>query len=181
MKYVLCLFLILIAGCAATPPKQEPESATSSQNAEEPSESQRIYYFQHRVISKWVFESEGWFYADLLHGNLEKLVNAAEEIVSTDYANGLAVTPLEGHPAILIVFPHPDAPPNCYYALIVKDGDNEFRYFTYESTIDITKSRIYGVVGGWDREGSHSNFGGRTYKTSEEFVADVLRMNLTTE
>ncbi len=177
MKRFVFLFFILTAGCAATTPKQEPESATSSQNAEEPSESQRIYYFQHRVISKWAFESEGWFYADLLHGNLDKLVHAAEEIVSTDYANGLAVIPIEEHPAILIVFPHTDAPPNCYYALIVRDGENEFRYFTYERTMEDPKSRIYGVVGSWDREGNHSNFGERTYRTSEEFVADVLSNN----
>jgi hypothetical protein len=177
MRHALFLFLILITGCAATTPKQQPESATTSQNAEEPSESKRIYYFQHRVISKWVFESEGWFYADLLHGNLDDLVRAAEEIISTDYANGIAVIPLEKHSAILIVFPHPDTPPNCYYALIIRDGDNDFRYITYERTMDITKSRIYGVVGSWDREGNHSNFGGRTYKTSEEFVADALNEN----
>jgi len=177
MKHVLLLFLILIAGCAVTTPQKEPESATSSQNEEELSESERIYYFQHKLISKWVFESEGWFYADLLHGHLDDLVRAAEEIISTDYANGIAVIPLEKHPAILIVFPPPEAPPNCYYALIVRDGENEFRYFTYERTMEDTKSRIYGVVGGWDREGDHHNFGGRRYKTPEEFVADVLREN----
>lgn len=190
MKYALYLFLILITGCAATMPKQESKSATPSAStassksttseenvvAEESDDftpqGKRIYFLQHKVIRDWVFESQGMFYADMRHGELEQLMAAAEKIVSTDCANGMEVIPIEGKPAVLIIFPKPEETPLCYFAVVERVGEDEFRFFTYEHTLP--HPSIYGVVGSWDREGNHHYLEERNYKTADKFVADVL-------
>lgn len=35
-------------------------------------------------------------------------------------------------------------------------------------------SGVFGVVGGWDSDGGHNNYGAREYKSSAEFIKDVL-------
>ncbi len=175
MKLALYVMIVLVAGCAANGP-QPPATAPApapAEDAEDAPISKRIYFFQHKLISKWVFESEGAFYADIKQGNVARLLSAAEDIVAPEYAKGIAITAIQNKEAVLITFPEPDSPPNCYYAIVEKVEDG-FKYITYESTLDITDSGFFGVVGGWDSEGGHHNYGPREYRSSADFVADVL-------
>jgi len=174
MKLAPYAISIMMMGCVGNSPTLEPAGATPSREAaEERSLSQRIYHLQHKVIARWVFESECAFYTDLRHGDIDQLLSAAEEIVTPEYARGMHVTPIENREAVLIAFPPPYSPPNCYYAIVEKVGDG-FRYFTYESTIGVGNVRAFGAVGGWDGEGNHYNYGPRTYRGPAEFAADVL-------
>jgi hypothetical protein len=40
--------------------------------------------------------------------------------------------------------------------------------------MDFGGDKIVGVVGGWDSEGNHRNYGPRSYLKEEEFIKDVL-------
>ena len=62
---------------------------------------------------------------------------------------------------------------NCYFVLVQKN-ESGFSYYTYEKSMKFGDEEFVGVVGGWDGEGNHSNFGPRTYRTEMEFVEDVI-------
>lgn len=140
---------------------------------EEPPLSERIYYFQHKLIPKWVFESNGEFFFDLNNRNPQQLVAAATDIVNAEYANEIIITPITNKSAVSIRFPEPNSFANCYFALIIKK-DSAFSYYTYEKSMPFGKEAIFGVVGGWDNEGNHYNYGPRGYMSEEEFIEDVL-------
>jgi len=94
--------------------------------------------------------------------------------VDQEYANGLEIRPVENADAVLIVFPEPDRPPLCYYALVLRASD-KYRYITYESTHSLNlNDGVYGVVGGWNESLNHENYGGRQYKSAEDFVKDII-------
>ena len=174
MKSMVFLFLLLLVGCAATTVKtEEPVAAALDSETVSRPLSKRIYYLQHKVISKWVFESSGAFFADLQAGNTVRLLSVAERIVTPEYAQGVTVTPVDGKEAVLIRFPEPTSPANCFFALIEKTNDG-FSYYTYEKTLNLGEYNVAGVLGGWDQQGQHSNYGPRSYKTFAEFIKDAL-------
>lgn len=104
---------------------------------------------------------------------IDRLAEAASEMVSEEYSYGLAIVPIEGHDAILIRFPEPKHTPNCYF-VIVERLDAGFMYHTYESSFIYRDEGIIGVVGAWDAEGSHLNRGPRGYESEDAFIEDVL-------
>lgn len=169
-----CIFIVftfLLIGCSATEVKdvKEPEKNEAS----EVPIAKRIYYFQHNLIRDWLFESDGEFFFDMKNGDVDYLIQAAAEIVNPEYADEIYITPIAGKDAVSIRFPEPNAYANCYYSIIKKDGD-VFSYYTYEKTMNFGDESIVGVVGSWDSEGRHSNFGARGYSSEEEFIEDIL-------
>ncbi|SMF19872.1 hypothetical protein SAMN02745866_01227 [Alteromonadaceae bacterium Bs31] len=172
------VLIFLLSGCAATNVKDgsdvddinEGKDATVS----EVPFSKRVYYLQHKLISKWLFETDGAFFFDMKNGNASQLFQAASEIVSPEYADELYITPIEGREAVSIRFSEPEAYANCYYSIITKDGD-EFSYYTYEKAMSFGSEPVVGVVGGWDSKGDHSNYGPRSYRSEEDFIKDVLQ------
>lgn len=173
MKKIVCLILVIaISGCVSTDVKNEMDQSGETQE-EEASLSKRVYYFQHKLIAKWVFESDGAFFFDMNNRNPQQLIDAASDIINPEYANKIAITPIVGRNAVSIRFPEPDSFGNCYFALIEKEGSG-FSYYTYEKTMTFGEEAFVGVVGGWDNEGGHSNYGPRGYKREDEFIEDVL-------
>jgi len=169
--------MIMLAGCASTDVKnysEEPSSDESVKN--EVPLSKKVYYVQHRLIPNWLFSSEGAFFSDMQNGVTSELITATRDIVSQEFANQIVISAIVGQQAVLITFPEPESPPNCFYAIIEKT-ETGFKYTTYESTIDVTNSGIAGVVGGWDIEGGHQNYGPRGYKKASDFVNDVFGIN----
>jgi hypothetical protein len=163
-----------ISACSNISVKDETDSNnTNTSQVEEAPISKRIYYFQHKLIPKWVFESDGEFYFDLYNRNVERLLDAAAEIISPEYAKEIKINPLVDQNAVSISFSEPDSMANCYFVLVQKT-ESGYSYYTYEKTFQFDNEDFVGVVGGWDSEGNHSNFGSRSYKTEQEFVADVL-------
>lgn len=171
MKKYLLFVILLVVGCATF---NSINSSKSTSLSEQPI-SKKIYYLQHKLIPNWVFNSMGVFFEEMKKGNDSSLIKVTIDIVNEEYAKGLIVNPDIDSNAILITFPEPKEYINCFYAIVQKCG-NDFTYTTYEKTIDIGGGFI-GVVGGWDNKGSHLNFGPREYKSSSEFVNDVLKNN----
>lgn len=177
--FLITCFVFMV-GCAAYTAKS-PEQANADDPLQKPLDHdhdatplhRRIYQFQHLLIPNWVYETDGAFFADLQHGVIDRLAEAASEMVSEEYSYGLAIVPIEGHDAILIRFPEPKHTPNCYFA-IVERLDAGFMYHTYESSFIYRDEGIIGVVGAWDAEGSHLNRGPRGYESEDAFIEDVL-------
>lgn len=173
VRLFIVLWLIFLIGCNATLPDKDQ---AENQNTEL-SYAKKVYYFQHKLIPQWVFESEGAFFFDLYNRQLEQFMLAAIDLLGEEYASQILVTSLYDNNSILIEFPKPNQFGNCFFALIVKEGDS-YSYYTYEKTIKLGNDRIQGFVGGWGVEGGHRNYGPRSYKTSTDFVKDVLDMSV---
>ncbi|MBS1196972.1 MAG: hypothetical protein H6R18_757 [Proteobacteria bacterium] len=160
-----CMALLAINGACLA---QEP--------AKEPTMKDRIYFFQHRLIPQWTHQSGGAFFNDLNAGKSEKLIEAATKIVSPEFAAAISVKKYPDKNGILIRFAVPVEVPQCYFAYIYKDkNDNKFSLYTYEKTLDLLKEGNKGVVGLWSAEGGHSNLGARTYEDPESFVGEVQK------
>ena len=181
MRAIILVFVLIFAGCS-TSQNIKPSTSESEQISVEKTESnsipfsKRVYFFQHKMISKWVFESDGAFYNDLKENNIRSFILNGAQVVGQNYMNEVLVEPIDGKDAVLITFPEPESAANCFYAIVQKT-DDDFSYFTYEKTFHFPgiSDGIEGVVGGWGRDGGHLNFGPRAYKTSAEFVVDVLK------
>ena len=173
-KIIIGMLFIFLTACAATGGKTE--SAVNNETQNEQTDiplSERIYFLQHKLIAEWMFESEGDFYADLIEGNNDKFFEVAAEIVNPEYAIGIVVTPMIESGVVLFSFPTPLTSPNCYFSIIKKEATG-FSYYTYEKTLDYGEKEFIAVVGGWDEDGSHMNFGIRNYQTGQDFVTDIL-------
>ncbi len=183
MKSWLTIALtLLIAGCASTEVKEEVQQPVKAEQKNESNDlaetpvPQRIYYFQHKLISDWLYQSDGALFFDLQHGNTARLLHAASELVSPEYADGIYVRPIEGANAVAIKFPKPEHAALCYYALILK-AEDRYSYITYEKAMGIKDDAVageIGVVGSWDSNGNHQNHGLQAYRSESEFIADNL-------
>lgn len=173
MNRYLLFTLLFLLGCSSAGTITSPSGSDKEPVQEKLTFSDKVYFLQHRLIRDWVFETDGEFFFDIYNHELAHLIDTTAEVVSPEYAEGLSVKPLVGKDAVLILFPTPETPPHCYYALITKEGDN-YHYYTYEKSLDLWGDEVIGALGGWSREGDHMNYGPRSYKTSEAFVQDVL-------
>lgn len=176
MKLSMLMLVLALSACVSSNGKEGANNAAVDESSSAYEElSQRVYFLQHKLISKWLFETEGDFFYDMQIGRIEKLLTAATEIVSQEYSEGIYVTPVENSHAVLITFPIPQKIANCFYALLLKD-ESGYHYYTYEKTIPMGDLSIAGVVGGWDSEENHHNYGPRTYTGASDFVKDVLTL-----
>ena len=166
------ILVIAVSGCVTTNVKNGVDLKEGVQK-EEPSFSKKVYYFQHKLIAKWIFESNGAFFFDMNNRKSQKLIEAASDIISQEYANKIIITPIAGRNAVSIRFPEPDSFGNCYFALIKKE-DVGFSYYTYEKTMTFGEEDVVGVVGGWNKEGGHNNYGSRGYNSEKEFIEETL-------
>ena len=139
---------------------------------EEPTEHDRIYYLQHKLIPRWLFESDGMFYKELNAGIPKHLADAAREIVSEKYAEKLSVENIQEFDGFLIVFREPSEVPECFY-VIAANHNGDFRYYTLEKAEDIMKRGVKSVVGEWTSEGVHINLGARTFTDKANFIEAI--------
>jgi hypothetical protein len=161
IKIAILLIFILVDICIAD---------DTAQN--KPSEHDKIYHFQHRILPRWTHGSDGKFYEDLLKGNNDRLMAAAKKIVSEEFSKKIKIQRIAESNSILLVFPAPVEPPECYFIIISK-VKNEYRIYTYEKTHDITKAGYKGVIGKWTPEGDHHNLGARKYEDAEQFMKEI--------
>lgn len=174
MKYCLIFVALLFTACAGNQVKA-PGSASQTASSEQKKEltrHDRVYYFQHKMMPRWLYESEGAFFDDLINGQLNTLQEHAKRVVDEEFAAALELKVFQEHGAVLIIFQKPQSPPNCYYAVVQRDGE-QFTYTTYESTVPMSDEFV-GIVGGWSKEGSHQNYGPRAYASADAFIFDVL-------
>lgn len=176
MKHLLLVIILFsISACvttnnSATMPVKNPDSKQT-----EPSLNQRIYYFQHKLLPKWTFETNGAFFKDIMAGNIEKLKTTAAKLISTEYADSIAVKSISKYNGTLIVFQKPSSMADCYFVFI-REVDSNFIYVTYEKTMDFTNEGFIGVVGSWATDGSHHNHGPRKYNDPDSFILDAVQI-----
>jgi hypothetical protein len=141
----------------------------SSDNA---SIHQKIYQFQHRLLPKWIHESKGAFFDDLMQGKTGRFIEAATKIVGEEFAKEIRIRKYHEAKGVLLVFQPPNEPPECSFIYIVK-ADDGFRFFTYEKSADIFREGDKGVVGEWTADGTHLNIGSRKYDDADSFVSEL--------
>ncbi|MGQ8364806.1 hypothetical protein [Glaciecola sp. 1036] len=185
MKLYILILAIALVACSSTEndsssPAQDNNvsqnltSQTPESAVDNVPESERVYFFQHRILPEWTFTTEGLFFEDLIRGEFSKLKQAATDIVSKDFAENLDVLQIPTKDAVLITFPEPRGLTNCFF-VIIQRTNNSFSYYTYEKTMSFgDDDHFKGVVGTWSSEGSHGNLGPRTYTSPANFIEDVL-------
>lgn len=174
-QYLLFSLLLWLGACATKAPRPvESKNIQGKAQASGASFSQKVYFFQHKLVSEWLFFSDGAFFFDMINGSIAQFMAAATDVVGADYADNISITLMTDYQVVVLGFPEPRHPPNCYFALIRKQGD-QYAYYTYEKTPDLWERPYYGVVGAWNKEGNHENFGPRDYRTQEAFVDDILQ------
>ena len=148
----------------------EPEKKENSKSRHD-----KIYYFQHKVLPAILFASDSVFFADLTNGNY-KIINFAKDIVDEDFAKAMDIQPASNIDAYTITFQEPAQVPECYYALIIKDGTG-YSYYTLERGIDMFETgEIPRVLCEWTKDEIHRNYGPREYDDLESFVNDIISM-----
>lgn len=172
MKFYIFILVLILSACAST--ENEQNKPQQENGVTTTPETQSVYFFQHRILPDWTFNSEGLFYDDLVNGDLAELRRAAADIVSEDYSSKVASQALPDKNAVLITFPEPKGLTHCYFVLIVK-RESHYAFYTYEKTMQFgEEDQVKGVVGTWTRDGSHGNLGPRMYTSAEKFIEDVL-------
>lgn len=134
----------------------------------------KIYMFENRILPKWTHESKGEFFDDLINGRHEKLIRAAGEIVGEEFSKKMTIQAYPKDNGILITFPTPDKPRECFFIYISKVNDG-YRFFTYEKTFDSLGPDGKGVVGEWTAAKAHVKLGSRKYDDADSFVAEMQK------
>ncbi|WP_189355550.1 hypothetical protein [Undibacterium squillarum] len=127
--------------------------------------------------------SSGAFFLDSQQGKLNRFKEVARKVAPESYVDGIQVKNIPDLNSVLFIFPEPARMPLCYFILVrkVPDKENSYQFYTYEKSVSLfDKSQFRAVVGGIDaNDGSHMNFGSRTFRDADSFVDDIRRM-LTT-
>jgi hypothetical protein len=178
LKYLLISVVFsILCGCVST---EVTEKKTTEevivQEEKEPTYQQKVYYLQHKVLPQWTHESEGKFLYDLMNDDLSQLKEVASDFISPEYAENITVKNIDGRNLAIIIFPQPKFPTHCFFVLIRRNEDS-FYYTTYEkpSMFFTDDNDFVGVVGGWSSEGSHLNFGPRSYSDLDSFIKDMVK------
>ena len=138
---------------------------------------QVLYHFQHRLLPMWFYDSPKEF-----AGVLSEKDTALFEILSELLARGEAentfrpgefrVEPVEVNEdtmAIKIKYPKPADAPLCFGAFcFFNKGFDKLRFFTIEKGEDIEGG--FPVLGSWDADGAHSNYGKVSPDPDEQLV-----------
>jgi hypothetical protein len=135
----------------------------------------KMYYFQHRVLPHWTYNSNGKFFNAMMKDDYKIFNRSATKLLGEEYASKIKIKKFKEKNAVLITFPEPAKTPLCYFIFIIKQGENSYKFFTYEKTYKITAHTI-GVVGGWTKTKRHQNFGSRKYKDAKNFIEDVEKI-----
>ena len=143
----------------------------------------QIYYLQFVGIKTAMTSSSGAFFLDSQQGKLNRFKEVARKVAPESYVEGIQVKNIPDLNSVLFIFPEPARMPLCYFILVrkVPDKENSYQFYTYEKSVSLfDKSQFQAVVGGIDpNDGSHMNFGSRTFRDADSFVDDIRRM-LTT-
>ena len=131
----------------------------------------KVYYFQHTVLPAILFASDGAFFTDLKNGDY-KIINFAKDVIDDDFSKAMDIQPVRNMDAYTITFQEPKEHPECYYALIIKDGD-DYLYYTLERGVDLSGAGAPRVLCQWEQDERHIKHGVRDCEDLESFVQAV--------
>lgn len=143
-----------------------PAAATPSGRA---SDRQHHYVFANRVLPRLFFRDAGKLSHALAERRCELLramwVDLGEQFFSTaqiapDGLDVVVPAPEQGAAIVILVFPRPAASAEAYFAALVTMPDGGLHYLTLERSFDLFGTdQNATVLGGWDADGAHLNYG----------------------
>ncbi|HYC71126.1 MAG TPA: hypothetical protein VEB66_07975 [Opitutaceae bacterium] len=158
---------LLMAALALTAAATAP--ATSANPAIRASDRQHHYIFANRVMPRLFFRDATKLSNALADRRAELLramwVDLGEQFFSSaqippDGIDVLVPAPERGASIVLLVFPKPAASAEAYFAALVTMPDGGLHYLTLERSFDLLGTgQDVTVLGGWDAEGGHLNYG----------------------
>jgi hypothetical protein len=150
------------------------------------SDRQHHYVFAHRVMPRLFYRDADRLMTAMAERRAELLramwVDLGEQFFSTAQvaADGIDVfvpAPAPGPRVVVLVFPRPVAPAEAFFAALVEMPGGGLSYFTLEKPFDPLGEGVpETMLGGWDQEGTHLNFGPGPKPIPEDFVAAVRRL-----
>jgi len=99
------------------------------------------------------------------------IINIAALVVGEEFSKNISIRKYSEHQAILLTFPKPVEPPECFFIYIVRREEG-CRYITYEKTREFPGSDAVGAVCEW-RGGIHLFSGVRKYDDAESFIKEL--------
>lgn len=149
------------------------------------SDRQHHYVFAHRVMPRLFYRDADRLMTAMAERRAELLramwVDLGEQFFSTAQvaADGIDVfvpAPGAGPRVVVLIFPPPVAPAEAFFAALVELPDKSLRYFTLERPVEPPgEGAPETMLGGWDPEGAHLNYGPGPAPTPEEFARVVVR------
>lgn len=137
--------------------------------------SRQVYHFQHRLLPRWTHDPDGRFCSDLVQSPETCVQSAAGAVIGQEFAEAMAVERLTAPEGILLTFPPPDDAPACFYAFIVP-LEHGRRFLTLEKTEDDFNQGYLSFLCEWTGDGTHLNYGGKTYTNKTAFLSDVSKL-----
>lgn len=133
-----------------------------------------ICRFEHEILPDWTHHSSGRFFADLQSGLPADTTAYAQQVVDPQFAAALKLKAYPQQQACAFIFPRPEKPPECYFAIIRKEAEG-FSYFTLEKGLDLFGLGTGAVLCKWTKDGTHQNLGTRDYDDLASFAKEVLK------
>lgn len=150
-----------------------------AQPAGRASDRQHHYVFAHRVMPRLFYRDATKLSNALAERKGELLramwVDLGEQFFSTaqvspDGIDVVVPAAPDGIKLVVLVFPKPEASAEAWFAALVTKPDGSLQYLTLEKSIDLFgEGGPATVLGGWDQDGTHLNFGEGSKPTVEEF------------
>lgn len=154
-----------------------------AQPAGRASDRQHHYVFAHRVMPRLFYRDAAKLSNALAERRAELLramwIDLGEQFFSTaqvapDGIDVVVPAATGGTKIVVLVFPKPEASAEAWFAALVTKPDGSLQYLTLEKAIDLFGDGAPAtVLGGWDPEGAHLNFGEGSKPTVEEFEKRV--------
>ncbi len=134
----------------------------------------KLYFFQHKLLPRWTHRSRGKFFKALMNQDYRVFNRVANKYLGEEYTSKIKFKKYENLNGVLITFPTPFKSPLCYYVFIMKKGEGNYKYYTYEKTMGFTKGAV-GAYCCWTASGRHRTFGIKKYKDAESFIAEFSK------
>ena len=132
--------------------------------SEAPSIHQKIYYFEHRLLPHWTYDSQGAFFDDLMNDRIDHFIATATKVVGEEFSKKITIRKYPKSNGLLMTF---GTPGKLTFGVTVKKVEGGFKFFTYEKTVDFFGKGDKGVVGTWSKDNEHGNLGARKYEDAE--------------
>ena len=146
-------------------------AAEDTVSLKDPSLHRKIYYFEHRLLPELIPTKS--FCNTLMTETPDSIIRMAAAVVGEEFSRNISIRKYSEHQGILLSFPKPVEPLECFFIYIVKNEDG-CRYITYEKTRELPGSDAVGAICEW-KERIHIFTGTRKYDDAESFVNELQK------
>lgn len=172
--------LALFAACKATTVKTRAPKDTL------PGARRHHYHFAHKMLPTYfyedpngireVLESDGPLFLTWLWDRLGSRLEESERL-SSEGLELIVRNPARDMVVFVVKYPAPEIVPEAYFTALVYHQDRVF-YVTLEHSLVLLPGMSGTILGAWNEEGDHLNFGSGPNPTVNAFVKAILDMYL---